>query len=325
MQVAGEHIQLDDFPPPQRLTDLPAPGGAPTGLRASVGRLAERTDRLLSARFLRRFDASLDVKAREVRSGADRLADGHLHLELQRGRLAIDPALVNLPGGSLRLAMVYDLKESALDFELAAAVERFDYGILARRQQRAADLRGLFSLDMKLEGTAPSLETILPNASGHLDFAVWPTELRSGVFSTWSSNLLLTLLPLVDPRADPQINCIVGRFDLRDGQLAAETMIVDTTSVRIRGEGQANLATEQLGFVFRPRAKGLGLLRLQTPLRVGGTLYDQRFYVAEGDVLESVLRLIASPVLLPIERLRHGPQARDGADVCTDPLRAAGR
>jgi hypothetical protein len=324
MQVAADSLQLDDFPPPQRLVDEPESSSG-KGLRASAGRLAGRTDRLLSAGFLRRFDASVDVQAREVLSGADRLADGRLHLELQQGRLNLDPAVVNLPGGGLRLAMVYDLKGAQLDFELAAAIERFDYGIIARRQQRTADLRGLFSLDMKIKGTAPSLDALLPHASGHLDVAVWPTELRSGVFSTWSSNLVLTLLPLIDPRADPQINCIVGRFDLKDGNLAGETMLIDTTSVRIRGEGAAHLATEQLGFVFRPRAKGIGLLRLQTPLRVGGTLYDQHFYFTQGDVMESVLRLIASPVLLPIEWLRHGPQARDGADVCTDPLRAGAR
>ena len=221
----------------------------------------------------------------------------------------------------MRLAMVYDLKESQLDFEMTAAVQRFDYGIIARRLQRASDLRGLFSLDMSLKGTAPSLHTIMPRASGQLDFAVWPTELRSGVFNLWSANLVLTLLPLIDPGAHPQVNCIVGRFDLQDGKLGGETMIIDTTSVRIRGAGGANLATEQLGFIFRPRAKGLGLLRLQTPLRVGGTLTDQRFYFTQADVLESVLRLIASPILLPIEWLRYGPQPRDGADVCTDPLR----
>ena len=321
MQVAAQSIQLDDFPLPQRLVDEPASDDRAGGLRASAGRLAGHTDRLLSAAFLRRFDASIDVQAQEVLSGADRLAYGRLHLELQRGRLSLDPALVNLPGGGLRLAMVYDLKESQLDFEMTAAVQRFDYGIIARRLQRASDLRGLFSLDMSLKGTAPSLHTIMPRASGQLDFAVWPTELRSGVFNLWSANLVLTLLPLIDPGAHPQVNCIVGRFDLQDGKLGGETMIIDTTSVRIRGAGGANLATEQLGFIFRPRAKGLGLLRLQTPLRVGGTLTDQRFYFTQADVLESVLRLIASPILLPIEWLRYGPQPRDGADVCTDPLR----
>jgi hypothetical protein len=63
---------------------------------------------------------------------------------------------------------------------------------------------------------------------------------------------------------------------------------------------------------------------LQTPLRVTGTLTDQRFGFKQRDVAESVLRLIASPILLPIEWLTLGPLPRDGADLCTDPLRALG-
>ena len=76
-------------------------------------------------------------------SGADRLADGVLHLKLQDGRLDLDPMVLNLPGGGMRLSMAYDLKESEVDFLVAAYVERFDYGIIARRLNRADDLRGL--------------------------------------------------------------------------------------------------------------------------------------------------------------------------------------
>jgi uncharacterized protein involved in outer membrane biogenesis len=291
-------------------------------VRAAAGRLAGRTDNMLSAAFLRRLDAIVDVKAKEVLSGNDRLADGALRVKLERGRLSLDPAVVNLPGGAVRLSVSYDLKETEIEFAAAAAIERFDYGIIARRMGRADDLRGLFSLNLELAGTAPSLDTIMRNASGKLDFAAWPTELRSGVFNLWSVNLLLKLLPLIDPGARPEVNCIVGRFDLERGNLSADKILIDTSAVRIRGAGHANLATEELEFVFRPRAKGFALFRLQTPLRVTGTLEDQRFGFSQRDVAESVLRLIASPILLPIERLTLGPLPRDGADVCTDPLRA---
>ena len=303
------------------MTD-PPPGQEKTnGLRGTVSEMAGRTDHLLSARFLRRLDATVDVRAKEVRAGVDRLADGAVLLRLRDGRLDLDPAVVNLPGGSMRLSLSYDLKESELDFAVAASVQRFDYGIIARRLGRADDLRGLFSMDMKLQGRAPSLDTIMRNANGHLDFAVWPTELRSGIFNLWSVNLVLQLLPLVDG-GKSQVNCVVGRFDLKDGMLSDDKILIDTTAVRIRGAGRADLATEKLSFVFRPRAKGLALFRLQTPLRASGTLLDQRFGFERRDVAESVLRLIASPVLLPIEWLTLGPLPRDGADVCTDPLRA---
>jgi hypothetical protein len=35
--------------------------------------------------------------------------------------------------------------------------------------------------------------------------------------------------------------------------------------------------------------------------------------------------MVASPILLPIERFTLGPLPTDGADVCTDPIRAASR
>jgi hypothetical protein len=321
MQVSAPTLQLDDFPMPQRLADPPESPRQEDGLRGASTRLAGRVDRLLSARFLRRFDATVDVHAGEVLSGADRLADGAVHLKLKDGRLDLDPVVLNLPGGGMRLSIAYDLKESEVDFQVAASVKRFDYGIIARRLNRADDIRGLFSLNLELAGQAPSLDSIMRNANGTLDFAVWPTELRSGVFNLWSANLVLTLLPLIDPGQKSQVNCIVGRFDLKDGDLSDDKILIDTSRVRIRGAGHANLKTEELAFVFRPRAKGPGLFRLQTPLRVSGTLTDQRFGFDPRDVFFSTLRMIASPILVPIEWFTLGPQPRDGADVCTDPLR----
>jgi hypothetical protein len=159
-------------------------------------------------------------------------------------------------------------------------------------------------------------------ANGKLDLAVWPNDLRVGVFNLWSVNLVLNLLPLIDPGGASRVNCVVGRFDLHDGTLSDDKFLIDTTRVRVRGSGRANLASEELAFVFRPRAKGLAVFRLQTPLRVSGTLTDQRFGFNRRDVVDSTLRMIASPILLPIEWLRHGPLPHDGADVCTDPLRA---
>ncbi len=325
LRVSAPSLQLDDFPMPQRLTDPLEPPVQDEGMRGTASRTAGRIDRLLSARFLKRFDATVDVHVGEVLSGADRLADGAFQLKLQEGRLDLDPAVLNLPGGGMRLSMSYDLKQSEVDFQVAAQVERFDYGIIARRLNRADNLRGLFSLNLKLAGRAPSLDSTMRHANGMLDIAVWPTELRSGVFNLWSANLVLALLPLIDPGQKSQVNCIVGRFDLKDGDLADDEFLIDTSTVRIRGTGHANLKTEEIGFVFRPRAKGTGLFRLQTPLRVSGTLSDQRFGFDPRDVFYSTLRMIASPILVPIERLTLGPLPRDGADVCTDPLRAVAR
>jgi hypothetical protein len=161
----------------------------------------------------------------------------------------------------------------------------------------------------------------MSNANGRIDFAIWPEGLRSGVFNLWSVNLLLAVLPLIDPGGESHVNCIIGRFDLNDGVVSDDKILIDTTRVRVRGAGSANLRTEALDFVFRPRAKGLALFRLRNPLRVTGTLNDYRIGTDRRDLIGSTLRMLASPIIVPWERLTLGPLPRDGADVCADPLR----
>ena len=54
---------LHDLLGPPRLIDPAEPPSQDDGLRAATSRLAGRVDRLLSARFLQRFDATVDVHA----------------------------------------------------------------------------------------------------------------------------------------------------------------------------------------------------------------------------------------------------------------------
>jgi len=314
--------QLPEGPPPRggvmpryrRLTAASRP-------RLRVPIWGRTTSRLLGAGFLRRLDAYLDVEVQEVLSGPDRLADGMLRVQVVDGRFHLGPAQVNVPGGTLRLSFAYDPSAPEVELAAGAYVERFDYGILARRLQPAEGVRGLFSLNLELAGKAPSLDQIMRHADGKLDFAVWPEEVRGGIFNLWSVNLLLAVLPVIDPGGESHVNCIVGRFDLKDGILSDDKILIDTTRVRVRGAGSANLATEKLAFVFRPRAKGLALFRVQTPLRVTGTLTDYNIGIEGRDLFISTLRMLASPIIVPFERLTLGPLPRDGADVCTDPLR----
>ena len=305
-------------PPARRLPDAAAPdrsaraaGSGPKACAARPSRTAGRIDRLLSARFLKRFDATVDVHVGEVLSGADRLADGAFQLKLQEGRLDLDPAVLNLPGGGMRLSMSYDLKQSEVDFQVAAQVERFDYGIIARRLNRADNLRGLFSLNLKLAGRAPSLDSTMRHANGMLDIAVWPTELRSGVFNLWSANLVLALLPLIDPGQKSQVNCIVGRFDLKDGDLADDEFLIDTSTVRIRGTRPCQPEDRR------------NRLRLPPARQGSGTVPPADAAARQRHAQRPALRLRSSGCLL--FDLAHDRLADPGADRAADAGPAAAR
>jgi uncharacterized protein involved in outer membrane biogenesis len=68
------------------------------------------------------------------------------------------------------------------------------------------------------------------------------------------------------------LRCGVVKFQVEQGQLNAKTMVLDTTNILITGRGGINLATERLDLSLQGDPKKVRLVRLRSPIRVGGSL-----------------------------------------------------
>ena len=323
--VVAPRVQLDDFelagwsPFDQR--------GEPGALSAEALRVkakgaADRGQSLASPEVLRKLDADINVEVAEVLSGKDRMGDGRLRAQVTSGRVFIGPAEVNIPGGTLRLSLLYEPGADGVRLRGGAFVERFDYGILARRLRPGTEAEGTFSLNFQVGGRAPTIARIMEHANGRIDFAVWPRQFSSDVFDLWAVNVFLAALPELDPGAAPRVNCVVGRFDLSDGKLTHDAVLIDTSRMRVVGSGGVDFRDETLAFRFAPRAKEAQFFSLATPVAVTGTLTNFDVGPSAGDVLATIARFVGSAVVVPFQWLTEGPLPRDGADVCTDPLRA---
>jgi hypothetical protein len=117
------------------------------------------------------------------------------------------------------------------------------------------------------------------------------------------------------------VNCAVGRFDLRDGKLTPDAILLDTSRMRVDGEGRVDFDSEQLYLRLAPKAKEPQFFSLATPVQVSGTLTDYQIGVAPGGVAETVVRFFSSILVTPVEKLTKAPLPRDGADVCANALR----
>jgi hypothetical protein len=321
LRIRAARIQLDDLPLAPRPDAQQSQPFSVETLRDYASGAATQTERVLSAAFLRRFDADVDVAVDEVLSGADRLGHGTLRMQLIDGQLHVRLAEVSLPGGTARLSGTFDPGREGVALVMRALVERFDYGIFARRQWPDSDIEGLFSLNLELTSTARTLNAVLGSANGKLDMALWPKNLGAKQVDLWVVNLFRRLLPVIDRGAPSVFNCAVGRFDLMDGMLTEDIFVIDTSRTRVSGTGSVDFATERIDFRFSPRTKRLQLLSLETPVRVTGTLTDFNVGVFPGDLLAAVTRFFTSVIVVPLQTLFGGAIPVDGADVCADPLR----
>ena len=288
-------------------------------MRAKAKEAAAQGQKLLSPEVMRALDAYLNVAVEEVLSGQDKLGSGGLKAQLADGKFLLDPAEVNIPGGSARIAFSYLPTERDVAVTADMWVDRFDYGILARRINPRTDLKGRFSLRVDLDARAPTLDALMQHANGRIDFAVWPENLRAGIFDLWAVNLFVALIPNVDPSTESKVNCAVGRFHIRDGKLGQDEILLDTSRMRVSGEGRVDFGTEVLAFRLAPRAKTPQFFSLATPVGVSGTLTNFKIGVAGSDVMDTIGRLLTSIFVVPWQKLTQPNLPRDGADVCADP------
>jgi AsmA family protein len=318
------NVQLDDFRFGDWTPVEKKPAAEPVTLsvdevRRQAAQASDEAQKLLSPEVLRRQDAFIEVNVDQVVSGNDRLGSGRLLAKLENGRADIGPVAVEIPGGSARFSLGYEPTETAVRVDLKIDVDRFDYGILARRIQPTTDLRGQFSLHVDVNSRARYLSEILRHGSGRIEFAVWPENLRAGVFDLWAVNVLVALVPAVDQSKESKVNCAIGSFELLDGKLVDRTIILDTTRMRVTGHGTADFDQERMRLRMRPRAKTAQFFSLATPIEVAGPFDSFRIRVSPGDIVETVGRIATSVVWVPLQKLFGKRIPRDGADVCAMP------
>ena len=317
-------IQLDDF----RLQGWSATesAGAPAdilldqdSLRKAATEKSDQIQGLLSPATLKKIDASLAVRVERVLSGKDVLGGGELVAQLNNGRADIGPVRVDMPGGSAVWTLGYEPTDRDVMARLKIDVDNFDYGVLGRRIKPDTDIDGRFTLHANVSARAPRLSQILRHGSGKIDVAVWPKNLRSGVFDLWAVNVLTALLPTIDPANESKVNCALARFHLENGKLTQRNLVIDTTQMRVTGNSSADFSDEKLAMRLQPQAKSAQFLSLATPIEVSGTFSKFQVNVRPGDVVETVVRLATSIVWVPIKKLFSEKVPVDGSDVCVLP------
>jgi uncharacterized protein involved in outer membrane biogenesis len=331
IQLTARTIQLADF-------DLGgwSPDGAgserPTESRTGAA-TADSTDReqqptrteakLLSPEALQRADLKLEVRVNELLSGDDTLGGGALTFELKNGRLAIDPLQLRMPSSSLLLKASVKPGAQASAASLRVLIENFDFGALMRLSDPDTDLGGTLSLDIDVTARASDVRNLLTGASGYLDVAGTPENFRAGIVDLWAVNLLSSVVSASAEGDDAsKINCIISRWSLQDGVMTAQNLAVDTSKIRICGQGNIDFNDQSFDLLVAPVAKRPEFFSLATPLTVKGSFEDFRIGPRAGvlSVGTTAVKFAISPVTTPLQRLLREDLPEDGADICALPI-----
>ena len=279
----------------------------------------EIINELLSPAVLGKLDVQMNVKVDKLLSGSDELGSGSLSATLKQGRFSIDPLKLNIPGGSFSLSATLKPDMKAPQASIRTVMKKFDFGVLVRRTNPNAEMGGLINLDVDLKSSAGSFDKLMANANGYVDFSGRLENLKAGIIDLWAVNLIAAII-FNDNENQSKINCVVGRWTMKNGLLKPDVFLIDTSKIRICGKGQVDFKKEHIDLKMVPTPKKAEYLSLATPIKVNGKFADFGAGIQVSGLMGTYVNLITSPVTKTLQKLFGKELPADGKDVCAMPI-----
>jgi len=287
---------------------------------ANIDRQKHRlfSDDLLPFEVLKKVDADILMKARNIQAKDARLEFGLLTLNLEDGDFSIDKLEATYKetkiSGNLHIE-----SDSPSRVATEFLIQGFNLGDFLKETGKSDQIRAIDDIAAHGKSMGGSVNSLMSKLNGAFGAVMGPgyltkyldllsADLSKKVISFWGRH----------DKAD-QIQCAVVQFDIKDGVAASRAFVFNTQIGLLTGEGKINLGTEKIDFLLVPTPREPGLLELSTKLRVSGTILDAKVrpdtlaLVEKGALALSAL--VIGPVGLLAPFVRLGAHKKHPCDI----------
>jgi uncharacterized protein involved in outer membrane biogenesis len=142
-------------------------------------------------------------------------------------------------------------------------------------------LVGALAGRVRLTGRGASVRQAAANANGDITLATPSGEIREALAELTGINVVRGLgLLLAEDESKIDVRCGVASFSVRNGMARTRSILIDTETVLIGGEGSINLREETLNLRLQGEPKEARLIRVAAPITLEGRLRSPRVGVA---------------------------------------------
>ncbi|MBW1982766.1 MAG: AsmA family protein [Deltaproteobacteria bacterium] len=271
---------------------------------ATSGKKAEKGKRVFSDEplpldVLRTVDANVNLRAARVLLPQLALDNFFLKLVLDNGHLTVKPVKAGIGGGSL-VGQV-DLRPVGKRANLATKlnIKNLDLGRMLKELGVSEAVSGeLKEVQLDVKGAGRSVAELMAGLNGATTFIMKEGKINNKYLGLLGADLTTAAFRLLNPAKDKgdytAINCVVSRFDIRDGIADTTVLLFDTPQMTVVGAGEINLRNEHLNLALKPSAKkgathfSVSLSELTKPFKLGGTLGQPALAVDVGQTALTV-------------------------------------
>lgn len=224
---------------------------------------------------LQAVDADLALSARNLKAREAELEFAQLTLRLEGGDLDVERLEATYRGSKVS-AKLQLRADAAPSVALKFLVQGFDLGRFLKETQVSQEVDAQLDLAAELSSRGNSPQRLVANLEGivgavvgkgqvprYLDLLA--EDLTRRVTAFWGRH-----------KGAGQLNCGMVQFAIKGGMATSDAFLFDTRLGILKGDGEIDLATEQLDFVLSPKPKKASLFSLATKLHISGSMRDPR-------------------------------------------------
>jgi len=154
----------------------------------------------------------------------------------------------------------------------------------------------------RLVGRGASVREAAAHANGAVALVTPSGEVRQSLAELTGINVVRGLgLLLAHDQSKVDVRCGVANFDVRDGVAHTRSIVIDTRTMLIHGEGDVNLRNETLDLRLQGQPKRLRFVRIAAPITLRGRWRDPSVGVEVGRAAgEGGLAALLASALSPI-------------------------
>ncbi len=236
---------------------------------------------------LRQVNGTVEVKVSKLLLPKLAVDDLNLYLNLNKGYLTLKLLKASIGGGEVKGRVDLRPKGKSVNISASLKMTKADLGRMLKDMGVTDTLKGKLDASLDLKGTGGSTAEVMGNLGGNMTLVMGKGQVASKYVGLLGTDLSEGVFRMINPGGVKDgftaVNCLVSRFDVKDGLAESTALVFDSAKMSVVGEGNVNLKTEKLNFKLNPnpkkglKAEGLGkvslsLSELAKSLKLGGTL-----------------------------------------------------
>jgi AsmA protein len=222
---------------------------------------------------LRRNDADLALNIGDLTVGGQHVEDLQAHLQLQDGKLALNPFRAETPEGAIVGGASIDASSDVPPVAVTLRSPSISADAVAGLLGYPGGAHGTMQVDAQLSGAGQTVAAVKATLNGHLGLAMVGGQVDDSLVQGLIGDALNAAGTPAISGGTSQVRCFAARLDFQNGVGQVRVLATDTSKLTLDGSGQIDLATRTVDLHLRPRVR-LGPTEIAAPVSLRGPIGD---------------------------------------------------